>query len=461
MHDQRTIEPPTVLAPGYGDLGFAAPEPGTYRLPPIRPAADGDVLLDSSEHARLHEAFGTDRLVLLSFIYTVCPDAHGCPLASFVLQRIHRELQRSADLAGRIRLISLSFDPETDLPAVMREYARQFDAQDSDDWVFLTGESNEALQPLLDAYGQGVARIYDEKGRYMGHVANVAFLGALFHDGREETLEQQAWQPMLHPNEMASPSIGFAIDRIRSLPDYAGRFEAAFDGRGPDLETVPMALASYQRTLVSANSAFDRWHFGGKAGALDEAAIRGLRLFTGRAGCVACHTIEAEHALFTDQRLHNTGVGYTRSQRREPEPVRVWLAPGVSIDVSAHVIRSVGAEQAPDLGRYRVTGDPNDRWSFRTPSLRNVALTAPYMHDGSLATLDAVVAFYDAGGTPNPLLSPLIRPLGLSASERTDLVAFLRALTGEYRSLVLDAFAAPLGDVGIERRPPAAPAEDG
>lgn len=296
-------------------------------------------------------------------------------------------------------------------------------------------------------------------GRNAPTLYNVALLATLFHDGREETLEQQAWQPMLHPNEMANPSIGFVIDTLRSLSDYAGRFEAAFDGRGPDLETVPMALASYQRTLVSADSAFDRWYFGGEADAIDEAAIRGFRLFTGRAGCVACHTIEQDYALFTDQQSHNTGVGYARSRRTGPETSRVWLAPGVSIDLSAQVIREVGTERGPDLGRYRVTGDPDDRWRFRTPSLRNVALTAPYMHDGSLATLEAVVAFYNRGGTPNPLLSPRIRPLRLTGSEPADLVAFLRALTGEYRSLVLDAFAAPLGDVGTERRLAAPPAE--
>jgi cytochrome c peroxidase len=315
------------------------------------------------------------------------------------------------------------------------------------------GFTNNELATAVGIEGRAV-------GRNTPTLYNVAFLETLFHDGREETLEQQAWQPMLHPNEMANPSIGFVIERLRSLPDYAGRFEAAFDGGGPDLETVPKALASYQRTLVSANSAFDRWHYGGEADAMDDAAIRGFALFTDRAGCVACHTIEHDHALFTDQRLHNTGVGFARSQRSEPGTSRVWLAPGVSIDVSARVIHSVGEERTPDLGRYRVTGDPDDRWRFRTPSLRNVALTAPYMHDGSLPTLDAVVAFYDTGGTQNPLLSPLIRPLGLSASEREDLVAFLRALTGEYRGLVLDAFAAPLGDVGIERRPPAAALED-
>ena len=315
------------------------------------------------------------------------------------------------------------------------------------------GFTNNELAIAVGIEGRSV-------GRNAPTLYNVAFLGTLFHDGREESLEQQAWQPMLHPNEMANPSIGFVIDKIASLPDYADLFETAFDGRGPDLETVPKALASYQRTLVSANSAFDRWYFGAETGAMDEAAIRGFRLFTGRAGCVACHAIEQDHALFTDQRLHNTGVGYARSQRREePGPSRVWLYPGVSIDVSAHLIRSVGEERVPDLGRYRVTSDPDDRWRFRTPSLRNVALTAPYMHDGSLATLEAVVAFYDGGGIPNRRLSPLIRPLELSDSERAELVAFLRALTGEYRSLVLDAFAAPLGDVGVERRVPARPME--
>lgn len=314
------------------------------------------------------------------------------------------------------------------------------------------GFTNNELAIAVGIEGRSV-------GRNAPTLYNAAFLGTLFHDGREESLEQQAWQPMLHPNEMANPSIGFIIEKIGSLPDYAGLFETAFDGRGPDLETVPKALASYQRTLVSANSAFDRWYFGDEAGAMDEAAIRGFRLFTGRAGCVACHIIEQDHALFTDQRLHNTGVGYARSQRREPGPARVWLYPGVSIDVSAHVIRSVGEERAPDLGRYRVTGDPDDRWSFRTPSLRNIALTAPYMHDGSLSTLEAVVAFYNAGGTPNPLLSRLVRPLELSESEQADLVAFLGALTGEYRTLVLDAFAAPLGDVAVERRLPAGPME--
>ena len=106
------------------------------------------------------------------------------------------------------------------------------------------------------------------------------------------------------------------------------------------------------------------------------------------------------------------------------------------------------SERPPsDLGLYEITQDPADRWKYRTPSLRNVGLTAPYMHDGSLASLGDVVSFYDAGGTPNETLDPLIRPLGLSANQRDDLVSFLEALTGsDVNTLVSDAFAAPIGD---------------
>jgi len=307
------------------------------------------------------------------------------------------------------------------------------------------GFTNNELATAVGVKGRSV-------GRNSPTMYNVAYKRKLFHDNREASLEQHAWQPILHPNEMANPSIGFFLRRLTALSDYEGLFEAAFDGRGPDLETVPKALASYQRVLVSGNSPFDQWHFGGDENALNDAEIRGFALFSGRANCIACHHVEQDHALFTDHQVHNTGIAYARSQRSAPQYSRVLVAPGIYMNVSADTIRLVGNPVAPDLGRYRVTGDPDDRWSFGTPSLRNVALTAPYMHDGSLPSLAAVVEFYDRGGEPNPLQSPLVSPLGLSAEERNDLVAFLRSLTGEYHSLVSDAFAAPIGNVGSERR---------
>jgi cytochrome c peroxidase len=278
-------------------------------------------------------------------------------------------------------------------------------------------------------------------------IYNAAYAELLFHDGRETRLEQQVWGPLLASNEMGNPSIGYVLDKIVALADYNGRFKAAFAGRGPTMETVGMALASYERTLVSANSPFDRWRFGKEAGALTDAAERGFRLFNGKAGCAGCHSIGEKRALFTDQRLHNTGIGYRQTMQTPPRQQRVQLAPGNFVVIDPTVVADVAATPAADLGRYEITEQPNDRWKYKTPSLRNVALTAPYMHDGSLATLRDVVELYDVGGVANEGLDAAIKPLGLDAGEKQDLVAFLESLTGgNVGVIVADAIAAPIGD---------------
>ena len=280
-------------------------------------------------------------------------------------------------------------------------------------------------------------------------VYNVAYFNKLFHDGRESTLEQQVWSPFLARNEMANPSIGYVINKIKAIREYDGLFEEAFDGRGPTMETVGMALANYQRTLNSADSPFDRWYYGKERGAVSEQAKHGFQLFTGKGGCSACHLVKEEYALFSDDRLHNTGLGYKESMRSGSGTTRVQLAPGIFTELENTVIQSVSRAKENDLGLYEVTENPNDRWKFRTPSLRNVALTAPYMHNGSIYTLRDVIDFYNRGGIPNELLSPLIRPLHLTDSEVEDLVAFLNSLTGgNVTTLVADAFAAPVGDMG-------------
>jgi cytochrome c peroxidase len=268
----------------------------------------------------------------------------------------------------------------------------------------------------------------------------------LFHDGRETRLKHQAWGPLLAANEMGNPSIASVIEKIRRLDDYHGLFEAAF-GRGPDMETLGIALASYQRALRSADAPFDRWYYGGDPQAVGDAVKRGFALFVGKGGCAGCHRIGPRHALFTDDDLHNTGVGYRESMAREPASRRVTAAPGVALEVPSALIRSVSDPPPSDLGRYEISQDPADRWKYKTPSLRNVALTAPYMHNGSLGTLAEVIDFYDGGGVDNPLLDTRIRPLGFSAQEKEDLLALLRALTGSnVDALVADAFAAPVGD---------------
>jgi cytochrome c peroxidase len=268
---------------------------------------------------------------------------------------------------------------------------------------------------------------------------NVAYQQRLFHDGREVSLEDQIWGPLLAANEMGNPSIGYVLERLRSLPDYAGLFERAFAGRGVSALLVGQALAAYQRTLIAGDSRFDRWRYGGVAAALTDLEQRGFALFAGRAGCAACHRVGARDALFTDQRFHNTGIGWRRSHS-VPAPTRVELAPGVFTELDRQTLETFSEPAAKDVGRYEITLDLRDRWAYKTPSLRNVALTAPYMHDGSLPTLEAVIDFYDAGGVDNPEKSPLIVPLGLGPGERAALAAFLRALTGSnVRALVEDA----------------------
>ncbi|TFH20569.1 MAG: c-type cytochrome, partial [Myxococcales bacterium] len=278
-------------------------------------------------------------------------------------------------------------------------------------------------------------------------IYNVGHARLLFHDGRERLLEQQIWGPLLAANEMGNPSVGFVLDTIASLPDYRGLFDAAFDGRGPSMETLGMALASYQRTLVSGDSRFDRWRYGKDDGAISQSAARGYELFTGKARCSSCHTIGEQHALFTDHDLHDTGIGYRSSMARAPETLDVQIAPGVFVAVDGARVAAASEPRPPDLGRYEITGDPADRWKYRTPGLRNVALTAPYMHDGSIETMREVVEFYDGGGVAHELLDTRIEPLGLETSEVADLIAFLETLTGDNVEVLLaDAFAAPVGD---------------
>jgi cytochrome c peroxidase len=284
---------------------------------------------------------------------------------------------------------------------------------------------------------------------------NVGYRQRLFHDGREFSLANQVWEPLLRFNEMGNPSIGTVIERLRGAQDYRGMFEAAF-GRGPGVETIGQALASYQRSLVSANSPFDRWYFGRDEEALGAAAQRGFTLFNS-SGCSSCHLVREDNALFTDDSFHDTGIGYARAMlTAADDPGSIRLAPGV--DVVPKV--SFALPEANDLGRYEATGRPEDRWHYLTPSLRNVALTAPYMHDGSLSDLAGVLRFYNNGGVPHPELDPAIKPLGLSEAQLQDLEAFLRSLTGDnVMQLAREARAQAIGDPGTAGGDRASPGE--
>ena len=441
---------------------FIAPEPGTYQLPVLGTAADGAVLDTEGNDARLHDLMG-DKTVLLSFIYATCSDVNGCPLATSVLHKIKNRLKKEPELAKQLRLLTLSFNPEHDTPAMMKQYGQAFQ-ESGVEWRFLTTRSERQLRPILDNYKQTLEKVYDDQGRFTGtfshilrvylidkdkqlrniysvsflqpealindiktvllaekksetqvaktdtaalyaagdnknhyersdyethsmalidrtgqpadllktirqpplglpavpvpdnnpltadkvslgrklfydrrlslnntfscamcHVPeqgftsnematavgiegrtvrrntptiyNAAYAQKLFHDGRENALEQQVWLPLLAHNEMGNPSIGYVVDKVKSSADYNELFKKVF-GRGPDMESLGMAIASYERTLNSANSAFDRWYYAKDRQALDAKAQRGFKLFTGKANCSSCHVVTAEHALF-------------------------------------------------------------------------------------------------------------------------------------------------------------------
>jgi cytochrome c peroxidase len=286
-------------------------------------------------------------------------------------------------------------------------------------------EQGFAVNELTTAVGIGGRSLR----RNAPTLLNVGYNTSLFHDGRARTLEEQAWGPLLAGDEMGNSSRAAVADQVARLPDYAGLFEQAFPGSGPSPETISAALAAYQRSLVSAGSRFDRFFLKGEVNALSASERRGYVLFRGVAHCDACHTLESNDTLFTDNQFHNLGVGLDKGDRSSAQ-VSVQLAPGVETKVSVAMLDSLFRAPAKDEGRFEVTGVEKDRFAYRTPTLRNVELTAPYMHDGSLATLRDVVDFYDRGGIQNPGLDDFMMPLFLSERDKEDLVAFMRALTG-------------------------------
>ena len=162
---------PMVLAPGYSPLEFTPPEAGRYALPPMGRAADGPVLDNYGQPQQLVDYLG-EKITVLSFIYTTCNDVNGCPLASFVLKNVQDAVLADAQLKNQVRLLSFSFDPEHDTPAVLKEYASHF-VVDGFDWQFLTTPSQATLDPTLEAYGQSVIRDYDQDGNYLGTMSHI------------------------------------------------------------------------------------------------------------------------------------------------------------------------------------------------------------------------------------------------------------------------------------------------
>jgi cytochrome c peroxidase len=260
-------------------------------------------------------------------------------------------------------------------------------------------------------------------------VINSAYYETQFLDGRESSLEAQAKGPLVNPVEHGLTHLGQVVDIVNQDAAYREQFQQVFNVQPDDItiEHIAKAIASFERTLVEGDSPFDRYYFDKDQSALSESAARGSRIFRRKGNCMTCHEISWNNALFTDNRFYNVGVGFERL-----EPVLTELTSAINQQQAVNISGLTDAQRS-ELGRFAVTRIPADLGRFKTPTLRNVAVTAPYMHDGSLKTLEEVVEHYDKGGISNAYIDPKIFPLHLTAQEKTDLVAFLKSLTSAER----------------------------
>ena len=260
-------------------------------------------------------------------------------------------------------------------------------------WISCASCHNPALgwsDGLPTAIGDGMKKL----PRATPTVLNVAYSKILMWDGRAATLEDQATGPIKAESEM-NQDMDILVERLVAIRGYRKMFERAYPGEGITETTIAKALASFQRTVVAADSPFDRWHAGDEK-AVDESVKRGFRLFTGKAKCDVCH----EGFNFTDDGFHNIGL-------KTPK--------GMSEDVGRYAQRKVNINKG----------------AFKTPTLRDVALTGPYMHNGIYKALEDVIDHYDRGGDVKHSLDPNMERLDLTSQEKQDLVSFLKSLTGD------------------------------
>lgn len=243
-------------------------------------------------------------------------------------------------------------------------------------------------RPHLDG-GCGIGQ---KGGRSAPTTINRAYSVAQFWDGRAPTLEAQAKGPIQNPIEMGETP-GNVVPKLNATAGYRDLFQRSFGSPEVTIDNIAKAIATFERTLLSGNSAYDRYKAGNKS-AMTRAQVRGMDVYFNKAKCDQCH----EGVNFMANAYPNLGIGTDK-----PEP---------------------------DTGRYEVTKDPLDWGKFKTPTLRDISKTGPYMHDGSLKTLEEVVDFYDKGGTPNKNLDEKIKKLNLTAEQKKDLVEFLKALDG-------------------------------
>jgi cytochrome c peroxidase len=257
-------------------------------------------------------------------------------------------------------------------------------------------------------------------------VLNAMFQAAQFWDGRAATLEDQAKLPILNPVEMGQKTPADVVAAVRRVPEYAEAFRRLY-GRDVTYDDLAAAIADFERTQYSGNSPFDHY-LAGDTEAISDPAKRGWALFNGKARCSDCHAFNEVNPLFSDQKFHNIGIAAHKQDFTELARNSVRLIEHANTkEIDELALQSKYTE----LGRFLVTKNEADIGAFKTETLRNIGITGPYMHDGSLTTLWDVIDHYNKGGVPNPYLDGGMQRLGLAENEIDDLVAFLFTLTDD------------------------------
>jgi cytochrome c peroxidase len=252
------------------------------------------------------------------------------------------------------------------------------------------------------------------------------FQASQFWDGRSATLEDQAKLPILNPVEMGQKSPTDVVAKVAKIQEYSNAFKSLL-GRDFTYDDLAAAIAAFERTQYSGNSPFDRY-VAGDIQAISDSAKRGWALFQGKGRCSSCHAFNAVSPLFSDQKFHNIGIAAHKQNFAE----LARKAFGILKSGDVKQIDELALQTSySELGRFLVTKNPADIGAFKSETLRNIGITAPYMHDGSLATLWDVMDHYNKGGVPNPFLDGGMQRLGLSEAEIDDLVAFLFTLTDD------------------------------
>jgi len=291
-------------------------------------------------------------------------------------------------------------------------------------------------------------------GDQIGHrnaptTLNAAFYSTQFWDGRAPTLEDQAKLPITNPIEMGMPNGDAAVAAIADDPEYKKGFQDAY-GRAPNFDDLGRAIASFERTLIFLSSPFDRFAQG-DANAISADARAGWALFNGRARCGGCHQMSSSNPIGTDNRFHNIGVS---ARHQDFEQLANKGLQALAQGKSRESIDRLAIEtDLSELGRFVVTEDRADIGAFKTSQVRNVGVTAPYMHDGSLPTLWDVIDHYNKGGEANPYLDGGIEPLNLTEAEVDQLVAFLFSLTDDRLAAQNEGEKARQGALAKTQRP--------